>query len=57
MGGTGTLSDKLYKPDCELAGVKHTVKDGEQHAAIVSEDTDIDLWHQRLCEQHTKQMN
>jgi len=39
--------------------VKHTVKDVKQHAALVSEDTDIDLWHQRfehLSEQQMRQM-
>ena len=39
---------KLYKLDCELAVVKHTVEDVKQHAALVLEDSDIDLWYQRL---------
>ena len=45
---------KLYKLDCKLAIVKHTVEGVEQHAALALEDSDIDLWHQRLghlCEQ------
>ena len=49
---------KLYKLDCELAVVKHTVED-VQHAALVLEDSNIDLWHQRLghlCEQQIRQM-
>ena len=50
---------KLYKLDCELAVVKHTVEDVKQHAALVLEDSNIDLWHQRLghlCEQQIRQM-
>jgi len=57
--GTGTLTDKLYRLDCQLTRVKHMVKDVEQHAALATEDTDIDLWHQRLghlCEQQMRQM-
>jgi len=46
--GTGTLTDKLYRLNCELAHVKHIVKDVEQHAGLASEHTNIDLWYQRL---------
>ena len=54
--GTGSLIDKLYKLDCELAATEHN---SIQHTALVSENTDLDLWHQRmghLCEQQLKHM-
>ena len=54
--GTGSLIDKLYKLDYEIAATEHKSR---QHAAMVSENTDVDLWHQRmghLCEQQLKHM-
>ena len=55
----GTLTNKLNKLDCELAAVKHTVEEVEQHAALVLEGNDIDIWHQQLghlCEQQMRHM-
>jgi len=46
--GTGTLTDKLHRVDCKLTSVEHMTNNVEQHAALVSEGTDMDLWHQRL---------
>jgi len=54
--GTGSLINKLYNQDCKLAAKEHLRK---EHAALVSENTDLDLWHQRmghLCEQQLRQM-
>ena len=54
--GSGTLVDKLYKLDCELASELHNV--GEKAAMAVA-SCDMDLWHQRLghlCEQQIKCM-
>ena len=54
--GMGSIIDKLYRLNCELATRQHNNKD---HAVVTSEGTDMDLWHQRLgllCEQQLKYM-
>ena len=54
--GMGSMIDKLYRLNCELATQQHNTK---EHAAVISEGNDMDLWHQRLghlCEQQLKYM-
>ena len=54
--GTGSLVNKLCNLDCKLATKEHISK---EHAALVSGNTDLDLWHQRmghLCEQQLRHM-
>lgn len=50
------MIDKLYRLNCEFAPVEHNIR---EHAAVASENHDMNLWHQRLghlCEQQLRYM-